>query len=161
MDDTRVSASPRLRTLYHPDMCPWYGPVERWSGLDQRWIHDVWPGGYGDCPIRINLRRPECRDQAARVIARVLGVPVGATAPGWRYSRGWGAYVLEACTHTVYFFHDGTWGYSVETRLPGPSTSPILLDSPDRDALALAVVLRWLDEEVTAGRITVKETDHA
>lgn len=38
----------------------------------------------------------------------------------------------------------------------GPDLSFVDLDSPDRDALALAAIARWLGEELLAGRITPK-----
>jgi len=126
-----------------------------------------------DSQIRLDLRRPEVRDRVARRVAEVLGVPVGATAPGWRRggAREWrltgvapGGQVtgLARIEDTERRFHPDKPGEWVEKRHPGlymqiPSLDAIPLHDPDSDALALAAVARWLGDEIRAGRVVPSE----
>jgi len=120
-------------------------------------------------PSRFDARIPAHRDFLARALAGVVGVPVGATAPEW-----WGIGICEWLLHCP--LPHGQYAGSppmsltdrrfvreppnsfIASRYPGlfvvvPPLSAISIDSPDRDALALAVVVRWAGEEVLAGRI--------
>jgi hypothetical protein len=109
----------------------------------------AWFGVESD--IRLDTRRPEVRDHLSRTIARWLGVPVGATAPRWRYYSTMGEWGLSGATSDA---------ETLDTRRH-PFLSSIPLNSPDREALALAAVVRWLGDEVQAGRIQAPEVPHA
>lgn len=98
--------------------------------------------------IRLSTLRPEVCDRCARWLAWVFGVPVGATAPEWLYcsDRPEGpTWILAPCEPHCEEFH----AHRV------PSLSSIPLDSPNRDAIALAATCRWAIEEIRAGRLEV------
>jgi hypothetical protein len=143
----------------------WCGPVEyRYDGqvyADGIWGVDGWDENYIQS-VRLDCRRPEVRDHCARWLAKVLGLPVGATSPGWECRPREGVSVahwrLGPVNHTAIFpagglgwWDDGKCSYG----RGGPDLSSISLDSPDRDALALAAVCRWAADEIRAGRLEV------
>jgi len=159
-----VPASTLPGLLEHPDGSPWEGPYQ-WRYVD------------GGSMRYIDCRRPEARDQGARVIARWLGVPVGATAPTfrrsgayeWRLSgeadHGQQAGIQRIQDHCRAFVRESPDKY-IRDRFPGffvvvPSLASIPLGSPDLDALALAAVVRWLGDEVREGRIQPPEVTRA
>jgi hypothetical protein len=105
--------------------------------------------------ILVDTSRPEVRDQVARVIARILGVPVGATAPvfgeWWRIGyRDKLHFDLGRGPSSVEFWaaDPGDCDGMLSGQYLVPSLALIPLDSPNRDALALAAVARWLGEEI-------------
>jgi len=86
----------------------------------------------------------------------VLGVPVGATAPVFDPLQMDGAWWLDG-TH---LFHapgrdEPVMRRELQHEIPALATIP--LDHPDRDALALAAVARWMGAEIAAGRVVPAE----
>jgi hypothetical protein len=168
-----VPASTLPDLLLHPDGSPWCGPI-----VGPRGLHGVLTAGtlapYPGTPyrvawddgacfdepegIRLDTRRPEVRDQGARVIARWLGVPVGATAPRIAWDGKIGGWVLYADDGEAWLVLYTSGSVIRQTGLGWISgfAASIPLDSPDRDALALASILRWLGAEYRAGRIQPK-----
>lgn len=120
----------------------------------------------GWCPsfpfaVRLDLRRTECRDRVARWMAQVLGVPVGVTAQAWgewwrvNDRAKWHFELGRGMTGDEFWPADPGDGLSTG-RYIVPALASIPLDSPDRDALAMAAVARWLGDEIRAGRIMLK-----
>jgi hypothetical protein len=99
----------------------------------------------------LDTRIPAHRDFISRVLAEVLGVLVGATAPEFQFWPEGRWDLARAIAFEGYPFPpDIDWYRRV------PSLASIPLDHPDRDPLALAMIARWVGEEVKAGRIQVK-----
>lgn len=135
----------------------WCGPYEwRWTRGD-RWLN--WPASTPTTregiEHRLSTLRPESRDRLSRWLASVLGVPVGATAPGWAYepARRW--WCLTGATGMSTAFMAATDMPSRDWRVVVPSLSSIPLDSPTRDQDALGAVCRWAQGEIDAGRLEV------
>jgi len=133
-----------------PDPSP-FVPAWTLPGLLADW--QAWFGCAAVSPPRgvFDTRIPADRDFLSRVAARWLGVPVGATAPRWRYYSTMGEWGLSGATSDAETF---------DTRRH-PFLSTIPLGSSRRDALALASILRWLGAEHEAGRIQPPEVPHA
>jgi len=149
----------------------WIGPYE-WSvrGVAGAvwWPADPYDSDPGDCQYRLDTRRWEVRSLLARRIAEVLGAKVGSTGPLFLYVT----YVRG---------EDASWLLS--SQVPGSGPAPVFragerspyangkrafllpaladipIDHPDRDALALAAVVRWLGAEIKAGRIVPAEVN--
>ena len=147
MNSTEAKA--KLDTYIPGDCLPglldgWCGPVEVFvSGCWQRRAWMSWLPRFPNDIVRLDTRREEVRDQVARVLARVLGIPVGATAPRFVLPSGCKAWVLStgSVVHTHIF---GAKEYSGRhpDRHTVPDLAQIPLDSPDRDAIALAIIAR-------------------
>lgn len=147
MSDTLIPSDVLPGLLEHEDGSPWCGPCEI---LTDR--------------TRLDTRRPEVRDQVARVMARILGVPVGATAPGFEFvppreassdDSGSGALCVLGAWERVLYAEERDAVCCNGTHVSSLSSIP--LDSPDREALALAAIARWLGDENRAGRVVSHE----
>lgn len=136
---------------------------DEWTGQD----HDPLGCACDTCcsgpifrhPDRFNARIQAHRDFLTRVLAGVLGVPVGATAPGWRAlgdARAWRLSGGPSLADEWYFSAEMVWDSQGYAHGAAGALSTIPLDSPDRDALALAAVCRWVGDELRAGRITAR-----
>lgn len=147
----------------------WCGPYE-WSWDAIRWYD--WPElttvARDGLRLRLDLRREECRDRTDRVLARVLGVPVGATAPGWwewyvgtgGWALGSGPHAAEECAVFPRVMPLALTDGQRQTWHHVPALASIPLDSPDREILALAAVARHIGAEIRAGRIQPAEVIH-
>lgn len=163
----------------------WCGPWELrnysylgWSPW-RSWTEDAPGEDYSRIERRLDCRMEEARDRCARWLARVLGVPVGATAPEFRVEiteeEGeilWAARLTgDDRREPPWLFTPGrpSGGYMCRINrafvqqlreLPAFRSYPDPWSAETQATivpLALAAVCRWVGEEIRAGRITVKE----
>ena len=133
----------------------WTGPAETWvrpgvASFSGHWAQTVvFCGGEYPCrtpgerEIRLDTRREEVRDRVARVLARVLGVPVGATAPRFFLPDECLAWVLSKGSGRMpHIFGSTDYLGPHPGRHTVPELAELPLDSPDRDAFALAIIAR-------------------
>ena len=137
-----------------PDPSP-FVPAWTLPGLLADW--QAWFGCAAVSPPRgvFDTRIPADRDFLSRVAARWLGVKVGATAPRFAWDGRIGGWVLYADDGEAWLVLYTSGSLNRQTGLGWVAgfAVTIPLDSPDRDALALAAVVRWIGDEVRAGRI--------
>jgi hypothetical protein len=132
-----------------------YVPADCIEGMSEDWQR--WMGCRIISPARFDARIPADRDFLSRVLAGVLGVPVGANAPSFEVLPGM---MVPAVLHSHFRCEQKN---PIEAEfwvrpLPRSTRSVIRFFIPALAGItdpneALACVVRWVGEEVRAGRI--------
>lgn len=135
----------------------WCGPIEMEAdgngiyyegSVFDHWVHLPGdPRAYMTCnhPTRLDLRRAEVRDRVARVLANLLEIPVGSTAPALVYYK-------DVTAPDWYITNDDGDERVYFDKFKVPDLGEVELDGKDCMAQAMASVARWVGENVKAGR---------